>query len=107
MCSTGKLQFFKLFIAAAEIAAALGPFSMTPFPRIVSAELNPAMGLRSSSYSLTTCFFQIAYNSGYGFQTEEQSVDVMSSARSCFVLQQNEEILFKLYCLGYYSSLAC
>lgn len=83
MCSTGKLQFFKLFIAAAEIAAALGQFSMTPFPRIVSAELNPAMGLRSSSYSLTTCFFQIAYNSGYGFQTEEQSVDVMSSARSC------------------------
>lgn len=37
------VTIFKLFIAAAEIADAVGPFSMKPFPRIVSAELNPLM----------------------------------------------------------------
>lgn len=38
-----KVTIFKLFIAAAEIAAAFRQFSMTPFLRIVSAELNPFM----------------------------------------------------------------
>lgn len=38
-----KVSILKLFIAAAEVAAALGPFSMTPFSRIVSAEMDPLM----------------------------------------------------------------
>lgn len=59
MCATVKLTFFKLFIAAAEIAAAHRAILGDTFPRIVSDELDSTMGLRSSSYYLSMCLFTL------------------------------------------------
>lgn len=102
-----KTYNFKLFIAAAEIAAAHRTIFHDTFSQNSFSWTEFSNGFEKLKLFFEHVFFHIAYNVGYCFQTEEQSVYVMSSVRNCFVLWQKEKILFKLYCLGYYSSLTC
>lgn len=65
MCASVKLMIFNYLLLQLRLQLHVGPFSMAPFPRIVSAELNEFEKLK---LFLEHVYFHIACNLDIAFR---------------------------------------